>query len=93
MSPVELTPEQKHQNDLAKRRMYYSANKEAIRKRDNAAAAKKRKAEPERFRGYQVRYKKKQAGKPKRAKRLVDSPDFMRIVYAIMEEDKLISAK
>lgn len=91
MRTQELTPDQKKQIKLAKRRAYYSANRNMIRPRDNRSAVLRYQADPDRQREAQARHKKRLQELPKTQKSITDSPDFLQFVYAIMAEENMLA--
>lgn len=90
MQTQELTSEQKHQIQLAKRRAYYSANKTMIRRRDNLSAMKRYQTDPERHKASQTRHKQRLSEAQRGQKDISDSPDFLQFVYAVMAEEHLL---
>lgn len=91
METQELTPALKKQITLAKRRAYYSANKDMIRQRDNHSQSRRYQSDPEPQKRAQERYRKRQTEIPKQQKQIIDSPDFLQFVYAVMAEERLLS--
>lgn len=88
MSALNTSQHSERDLHLIKRRNYYQKNWDHIRQRDNAAAAKKRKENPEKYRSYHRAYTARIKASAKEQKALADNPDFLGIVSAIMMEDE-----
>ena len=95
MPAYKYKTEEEHQMHLAWRRDYYKRNRERIRERDNKSAQRQREKDPERFKGYQDKFraakKEREAAEKAKVKEKVsfaDNPDHDSIMEAIRQEQE-----